>query len=133
MEAVAWTWPASNSGDPLSLCTVDYSFGFTTQSGIVLRIECPFTYRTSRGETILLDPENDPAQLGPVLSVVRSAVLNAFADEAGALHLDFADGSAIEVPSNDQFEAWTIAGNDGLLLVSLPGQGIAKWGTGTSI
>src|SRR5213595_1149428 len=58
-------------------------FGFTTQSGVVLRIECPFTYRTSRGETILLDPENDPAQLGPVLSVVRSTVLNACADEAG--------------------------------------------------
>ena len=116
----------------MALCTVDYSFGFTSLSGIVLRIECSFTYKTAEGLAVLLDPGDDPRQLGPALSVARSAVMGGFADEEGVLHLDFADGSSIDVPSNRDFEAWTIAGGDGLLLTSLPGGALGTWGLGAS-
>ena len=49
-------------------CLVDYGFGITTESGMVLRIE-----------------------------------------------------------RDERYEAWTLAGPDGLLLVSLPGDGLAIW------
>lgn len=114
------------------LCTVDYSFGFTSLSGIVLRIECSFTYKTAEGPAVLLTPGDDPRQLGPVLSVARSAVVGGFADEEGVLHLDFADGSSIDVPSDRDFEAWTIAGGGGLSLTSLPGGALATWGFGAT-
>ncbi|WP_320538064.1 DUF6188 family protein [Pseudarthrobacter sp. IC2-21] len=67
-----------------------------------------------------------------MLSVARSAVVGGFADEEGVLHLDFADGSSIDVPTDRDFEAWTIAGGDGLLLTSLPGGALATWGFGAS-
>lgn len=38
----------------MALCTVDYSFGFTSLRGLVLRIECSFTYKTADGRAILL-------------------------------------------------------------------------------
>jgi len=116
----------------VALCTVDYSFGFTSLRGLVLRIECSFTYKTADGHALLLAPGDDPRQLGPALSVARSAVVGGFADEEGVLHLDFADGSSIDVPSDRDFEAWTIAGGDGLLLTSLPGGALATWGFGAS-
>lgn len=62
-----------------------------------------------------------------MLSIVRSAVVNGFANEAGALHLEFSDGSTIDVLPDERHEAWTLAGPDGLLLVSLPGHGLALW------
>ncbi|MHA7194428.1 DUF6188 family protein [Paenarthrobacter nitroguajacolicus] len=47
--------------------------------------------------------------------------------EAGALHMEFSDGSTIDVLPDERYEAWTLAGPDGLLLVSLPGDGLAIW------
>ncbi|WP_370629240.1 DUF6188 family protein [Paenarthrobacter nitroguajacolicus] len=44
-----------------------------------------------------------------------------------ALHLEFPDGSIIDVLPDERYEAWTLAGPDGLLLVSLPGNGLALW------
>lgn len=111
-------------------CIVDYAFGITTQSGITVRIECDFTYRRSDADPVLYDPNDDPVLLGPVLSITRSAVVKGFADDAGALHLEFADGSTIDVLPDEHHEAWTLVGPDGLLLVSLPGGGLATWSAG---
>ena len=124
---IAWKWPAARQGDSVMQCLVDYGFGITTESGMALRIECAFTYRKSDSVPVLYDPNGDPPLLGPVLSVVRSAVVNGFADEAGALHIEFSDGSTIDVLPDERYEAWTLAGPDGLLLVSLPGDGLAIW------
>lgn len=109
-------------------CLVDYAFGITTESRTAVKIECAFTYRKSDADPVLYDPNDDPSLLGPVLSITRSAVVSGFADDAGALHLEFTDGSTIDVLPDERYEAWTLAGPDGLLLVSLPGGGLAIWG-----
>ncbi|WP_017197761.1 DUF6188 family protein [Arthrobacter sp. M2012083] len=49
-----------------------------------------------------------------------SSVTAGFANNLGALHLDFADGSVLDISADEHYEAWTLNGPDGLLLVSTP-------------
>ncbi|SEI77120.1 hypothetical protein SAMN04487917_102365 [Arthrobacter sp. yr096] len=78
-----------------------------------------------------LDPAGDPSLLGPALSITRSSITAGFADDRGNLYVDFADGSAIEISADGLYEAWTINGPEGLLLVSCPGGSLAIWGLDT--
>ncbi|TVU66765.1 hypothetical protein FQP90_01070 [Paenarthrobacter nitroguajacolicus] len=126
-----WTWPTTFGPDEIVRCMVDYAFSIETQGGIVLRVENEFIYETASGLTHRLDPAGVPSLLGPALSIARSSVTAGIADDRGTLHLDFADGSAIAVPADEQYEAWTLNGPDGLLLVSTPGGSLARWGLGT--
>jgi hypothetical protein len=97
---------------------VDYAFSIHTRGGIILRVENAFTYKTPSGQNHRLDPAGDPSLLGPALSIARSSVTAGIVDDLGTLHVDFADGSAIDVSADKLYEAWTINGPEGLLLVS---------------
>jgi hypothetical protein len=125
-----WIWPTASGRDDVALCMVDYAFSIHTRGGIILRVENAFTYKTPSGQNHRLDPAGDPSLLGPALSIARSSVTAGIVDDLGTLHVDFADGSAIDVSADNLYEAWTINGPEGLLLVSCPGGGLATWGVG---
>ncbi|MGO4144565.1 DUF6188 family protein [Paenarthrobacter sp. YAF11_1] len=125
---VLWAWPTTSGPDEIVRCMVDYAFSIHTQAGIVLRIENEFIYTTASGLSHRLDAAGDPSLLGPALSIARSSVTAGCADDRGNLHVDFADGSTVEVSPDEQYEAWTLNGPEGLLLVSCPGGGLTTWG-----
>ena len=106
-------------GVTLGLAGADTSFS--------IRIEEPFTLRSDSAEAKLLDPEQRPAETGPVLALLDAAVTRIVAFKDGRLVMTFQPGWIIEVPAGLQYEAWTLNGPDGLLLVSVPGGDVAVW------
>lgn len=128
---ILWAWPTTFGPDEIVRCMVDYAFSIETQGGYVLRVECEFIYTTASGQVHRVDPAEDPSRLGPALSSARSSVTAGFADNRGTLHINFADGSAIDVEANNLYEAWTINGPENLLLVCCPGGSVATWGLDT--
>jgi hypothetical protein len=92
-----------------------------------VRIEQPFVFASAGGAEVLLDPENDPAGLGPVLACTRTAVAEAMAFDDGSLEMSFVDGSSMRVPGSSEYEAWGMVGPAGLRMVSSPGYELAIW------
>jgi len=130
-DHVLWSWPVTPGPDLIVQCRVDHAFTICTDGGMMLRIESDFIFKSAAGNIHQLDPNGKPALLGPALSITRSSIVAGLADNRGALHVDFADGSAMDVPADKNYEAWTINGPQGLLLVSCPGGSIASWGLRT--
>ncbi|GGJ18108.1 DUF6188 family protein [Paenarthrobacter histidinolovorans] len=130
-DHVLWSWPVAPGPDLIVQCRVDYAFTICTDGGMVLRIGSVFTLKTAAGSIHQLDPNGEPTRLGPALSITQSSIVAGFADDRGALHVEFSDGSVIDVPADNSYEAWTINGPQGLLLVSCPGGSIASWGLRT--
>lgn len=69
-------------------------------------------------------PGGDPAYFALALKTVLSAV----ASQDGGLVVVFTDGDRLEVPRDDHYEPWQLAGDDGSLVVSSAGGGLAVWG-----
>ena len=67
-----------------------------------------------------LDPE-DRNQLGPLLGIYPDSLSSGGVDAEGTLRLDFASGASIAVPSDPQYEAWSIVGPGNALIVCMPG------------
>src|SRR5919198_1404718 len=59
--------------------------------------------------------------------LVKRRVSEADAFDDGALVVRFDDGDRLEIPPRE-FEAWQLEGNDGELVVSVAGGGLAAWG-----
>ena len=75
-------------------CCVDFAVTLRCDrsgSAFEVRIEQPFTFAAADGTGTVLDPEGDPAALGPVLACSRTSVLRAVA---------FEDGSSLLVPTS---------------------------------
>jgi hypothetical protein len=109
---------------------VDYAFTLVLKRGedaYEVRIEQAFEFATADGVVHTLDPETDPAGLGPALRCTRTAVVAARAFEDGRLDIGFADGSAIRVPVSGEYEGWELAGPDGLRIVAGPGAKLTVW------
>jgi Family of unknown function (DUF6188) len=84
------------------------------------------TVRESDGKVINLDTENQ-RDLGPVLACFGKTVERLVAWKAdGRLELAFTDGTVIEVPAHEKYEAWEIDGAGYKLLVT-PGGELAIW------
>lgn len=97
--------------------------------GAAVRIECPFDLTESAGTLRTIDPEN----LGPDLQfglAIRGRVIEAATadEESGSLSISFLGGLAVTVPSDPDFEAWSIIWEDGSMVVALPGGGLSSWG-----
>jgi hypothetical protein len=92
-----------------------------------LRVEAAFDLE-GRG-VVRVDPVTRTAwqaALGLLDAVVASAVM-----DGSDLHLGFTDGRALRVPPDDTYEAWTLAGPDGRLVVSGPGGELSIWDADT--
>jgi len=54
-------------------------------------------------------------------------VTAAYASDLGDLLLEFGEEASLVVPFGPDFEAWSIAGLDGMRVVSVAGGGLAAW------
>jgi hypothetical protein len=84
-----------------------------------LQIERDFTIRSTTGQTTVdYRPYEDPwvpRGMNELVSLYRSAVIAAQADERGALRISFSDSQRLEVEPDPQFEGWNFYSSDGHL------------------
>jgi hypothetical protein len=122
-----WLLPVADQ--QVTRCCLDYAeVGLLLANGININISQAFFYVRSGGTEFGLNPEGEGMLLAPILRVMRMNVKSGTAFKDGRLRVVFEDNSHVEVPPSQEFEAWNIAGPDGLLIVSTPGgdHGIAK-------
>lgn len=106
-------------------CIVDYAFTIDLAHDYVIRLECPFVYTSAQGEEFHIDPGGDPVLTAPVLAVTRQQARGGRAHVDGRLELFFDDDSNLRIPPSEDYEAWTVSGPDGWLLVCTPGGEVA--------
>jgi hypothetical protein len=123
MRIVPWNPQVSLEGYKVTQCVVDLAFTLELQMEkrrAALRIEGPFEF-SRHGKTFHLDPEKDPAGLGPALQLSRGGVVKSVIGDNGLLELTFEDGGIVRVASDPEYEAWTLTFGGGPLVVSGPG------------
>jgi hypothetical protein len=124
-------WVIPMSGATVTQCRVDSAFTMVATAPdngtFEVRIETGLRCSLIPDER-LLDPEDDPRQLAPLLGLLQLEVLRATASSRGELALRFVDGTRLDVPADPDYEAWTLNGPNGLLLVSIPGGDVGVWG-----
>lgn len=120
-----WLLPLED--EQVTWCCVDYAVSFGTQNQISVRIEQPFSYNSADRVEHRIVPEDDPVLVAPVLAIARLSVREGFAYTDGHLELTFSDGSTIDVPSGQDYEAWQLTGPAGLKMVSVPGGELSVW------
>ncbi|NQX34073.1 DUF6188 family protein [Herbiconiux sp. VKM Ac-2851] len=107
----------------------DFAFSIVT-SGSLIRIETPFRLtnddaHTGGTRTWVIDPEGSDRPVE--LLRLRHLSLDADCFESGALSLKFLNGSTIDVWVDQRFEAWSLTRQNGEMVVSLPGGGVATF------
>jgi hypothetical protein len=88
-------------------------------------IESPFDLVV--GETRHSRDPSERPKLGPLLAIYPDALVDAVATANGVLRLAFASGSTITVPPDPRYEAWSVVGRAGSLVVCTPGGELAIW------
>ena len=119
-------------GKSVSRCYVDYAFGvqfFDEGDQATIRIEGRFTVRLA-GAHYTLSPDQHQ-DLGHALDLLGKSVEDATATEGGELVVRFTDRTELVVPPGADYEAWELVGPGHVLIVSLPGGGLACWNAGT--
>jgi hypothetical protein len=123
-------WQLPLEGCTVVQCCVDWAVTLRfarAGAAFEVRIEQPFVFVPAGGREVLLDPENDPVGLGPVLACTRIAVTGAMAFDDGSLELSFINSTSFRVPGSPEHEAWGMVGPAGLRVVSVPGGELAIW------
>ena len=121
-------WIVPLQGKTVTRCLVDHAFGMELweREGITtIRIEGDFVVKGHGGEH-QLSPAC-PTALGPALSTLGKAVTSAKAYKDGCLTVHFADGSILSVKPDAAYEAWEIAGTEGLRVICTPGGSLSIW------
>jgi uncharacterized protein DUF6188 len=104
-------------------------FGYTVAvefgGGYEVRVETPFSLRIDG-----LDSEIEPGRDSdaPAVSQLSGRTVSlAAADQSGGLRIDFIGGARLLAEPDSNFEAWTVAGPDGLKVVCGPGGELSVW------
>lgn len=119
-------------GSTVTICAIDYAFNLHLvgdHASFDLRIEQPFVIRSIDGSRQIFAPTDceNCTELGPALTVLFKAVARGVASRGGSVSIEFTDGTVLVVEPHSQYEAWTFNGDDGRLIVSMPGGGLAVW------
>ena len=107
----------------------DYAITLLTDKGAEIRIETDFSLRNPGGPiAVTISPEMRD-QAAVILPAVLHETIRAAAasNETGTLVLDFVHGVRLEVAANPDYEAWTVAAENGSKVVALPGGGLSTW------
>lgn len=102
----------------------DFAFSLVT-SGSTIRIETPFQLTSDDARAWIVDPEasDQPVQL----LRLRHSSLDADCFENGSLSLRSSSGFHVDVWADRNFEAWSLTRENGEMVVSLPGGGVANF------
>ena len=121
-------WVIPLQGKRVTRCFLDNVFGieFVDRDGeTTIRIEGTFRLNGIDREYKLSTEQ--PATLGPALSLFHKRVHSSRADKEGRLYVEFSDGSSLSVEADAEYEAWEIVGSGGLRIVCAPGGRLAIW------
>jgi hypothetical protein len=88
--------------------------------GPQFHVDIPKVEEAANGIAASVDDQHEQALTGQVVAVVM-------ADDSGGLRVDLEGGARLLVPADPNYEAWTVAGPNGLKVVSLPGGGLSVW------
>lgn len=114
-------------GQKLDSVEISYSVALSFSHEDEIRIESPFSLRTSDVE-FQFSPGEDPEEnYKPVHDLVGLEVAEAEADNSGNLNVTFINGVRLHVDSDRNYEAWTLAGLQGVKVVCMPGGELAIW------
>ena len=109
---------------------IGHDLGFTVRlefsGGYEVRAETGFTVRTADGDHWVMPGEDDDAATA-LDALAGRVVTTATADDRGGLRIDLDGGGRVLVEADPTYEAWTVAGPDGMKVVSLPGGGLSVW------
>ncbi|MDW5614059.1 MULTISPECIES: DUF6188 family protein [Mycolicibacterium] len=115
------------NGKSLQSVLIEYTLRMQLSDVYFIVIESPFNV-DSHGESVSLSPEEDADEaFQPIRQLVGQTVEEATADETGALRVRFSDGTRLEVPPDEAYEAWSVSGPNGALVVCTPGGKLAIW------
>jgi Family of unknown function (DUF6188) len=112
---------------------VDHGFSLIIDGGygsVEIRIEQPFQFRLEGDGGFTDVNPSDVASLASVLPVLHAKVDRVVAFHDGRLEIVFRTGGCLRVSPAPKFESWTVAGPDGLRLVSMPGGEVSVWRPG---
>lgn len=105
----------------------DYTVRLQLTAGHVVVIESPFTFEAA-GQSTTLSPEDDPKRALHLLRpLAGQTVDSAVARADGGLCVTFINRTVLSAEPDPAYEAWSIAGPDGGLVVSTPGGKLAVW------
>lgn len=108
-----------------------YTFSLITTNGYEISIETDFTLNTA-GQTLSYSPGPSNAEAKPLVNLKGQSITTATAENNGTLTIQFTNGDILQVNPNQTYEAWTIAGPDGIEAVCMPGGTLTTWNTGTT-
>jgi hypothetical protein len=115
------------TGKSLQSFLVEYTVRMQLSDVYFIVIESPFSLDI-HGDSFSLSPdeERDDA-LDALRQMVGHTIENATADAAGALHVIFESDARLTVEPDPAYEAWSVSGPGGALVVSTPGGELAIW------
>jgi Family of unknown function (DUF6188) len=128
-------WMLPLGGCEVVQCRVDFAFTVLAEGpagAFEVRVEQPFEWIAGADAAgpISIDVASHPTAAAPALACRGKSILEATAFKDGRLELSFGDGLALRVPPGKDFEPWTVAGPDGLRVVSAPGGKLSIWSPG---
>jgi hypothetical protein len=104
-----------------------FSVRLEFSGGYEVQIESRFTIRTPDGDHALVAGKDTDAAATVLDALTGRLVTVATADDAGGLRIDLDGGARVRAEAGPDYEAWTVAGPDGMKVVSLPGGGLSVW------
>jgi hypothetical protein len=114
-------------GTSLQSVLVEYIVRMQLSDVYFIVIESPFRLDL-HGHSLSLSPEEDRDDaLDALRQLVDRTIEDATADDVGALHLTFERGARLTVEPDPAYEAWSVSGPGGALVVSTPGGKLAIW------
>jgi hypothetical protein len=105
---------------------VEYSILLRLSDGFFIRIESRLTLDFPGGTVVWSPDDRRSEPLQPFLDLTGQAIAES-ATDSGILTLAFTNGSRLCVKPDRDYEAWTVSGPDGMLVVCMPGGELAIW------
>lgn len=115
------------AGKILACKHIQYTVSLQLSDDYFIRLESPFTLALT-DQTLMLSPESDAASAFELLGqLVGQTISSSTVDRAGALTVVFERGESLHVEPDPSFEAWTVSGPKGMLIVCSPGGELSIW------
>ena len=114
-------------GKSLQSVVIEHTVRMQLSDVYFIVIESPFRLDI-QGDSYSLSPEEEPdAVLQALRQLVGHTIEEATADAAVALHVIFEGGARLTVEPDKAYEAWSVSGPGGALVVSTAGGKLAIW------
>ena len=114
-------------GKSLQSVQVEFTVRMKISDVYFIVIESPLRLDIHEDSFSLSPEEQRDEALQALRPLVGLTIEDATADTAGTLHVLFEGGARLTVEPDPAYEAWSVSGPDGALVVSMPGGELAIW------